>query len=91
MAITNWQLGTNEFFPGESISTVTQASGWSAKVGAKDSLQVVLWAYVKSSQRSGDLGRIVGLVDDKGQLRPADKVDQFQGYLRDGSGEVLVA
>ncbi|MGC2295319.1 MAG: hypothetical protein WA695_01310 [Candidatus Dormiibacterota bacterium] len=91
MPITNWQLGTNDFFKDESISSVTQASGWNAKAGPKDSLPVILWAYVTSGQRGGDLGRIVGLVDDKGQLRPADKVDQFQGYVRDGSGEVFVA
>jgi hypothetical protein len=89
MASPNWQLGTSDFFTGETIKSVSQASGWSAKAG-EDKTPVVLWAYVTSDHRGGDLGRIVGLVDDHGQLRPADKISNFQGYVQRGSGEVFV-
>ena len=83
MVVGSWQLGSNEFFVGERISSITSANGWVLKVG-DEALAVVLWVHVVSDQRQGDLGRVVGLVDDKGQLRPADKVAGAGGYVYRG-------
>ena len=81
--VGNGQLGNNEFYKGERISSIASSNGWFLKVGDEE-LAVVLWAHVVSDQRQGDLGRIVGLVDDKGQLRPADKVSNSGGYVHRG-------
>lgn len=83
MVVGSWQLGSNEFFAGERISSITSANGWALKVGEAE-LAVVLWVHVVSDQRPGDLGRVVGLVDDNGQLRPADKVAGAGDYVHRG-------
>ncbi len=79
----DWQLGMNDFYSGERIGSIASASGWFLQVD-EEQLPVVLWAFVVSDQRPGDLGRVVGLVDDKGQLRPADKVAGAGGYVYRG-------
>ena len=81
--VSNWQLGSNEFFQGERVTSITSAGGWFLEVG-DEQLPLVVWAHVESDQRQGDLGRVVGLVDDKGQLRPADKVAGAGGYVYRG-------
>ena len=79
MPVPRWELGTNDFSTGERIEQLTDASGWFVRAGGTE-YRVVLWAHVMG--QTGGLGRVVGLVDDNGQLRPADKLTNAEGYFR---------
>lgn len=79
MSVPRWELGTNDFFMGERIEHLTEASGWFVRAGGTE-YRVVMWAHIMG-QLAG-LGRVVGLVDDNGQLRPADKLMNAEGYFR---------
>ena len=79
--VSSWILGSNEFYDGERVTSTASASGWYLEVG-EDEWPVVLWVHVVSDRRpGGDLGRVVGLVNDKGQLRPGDKITGGRGYV----------
>ncbi len=79
MSVPRWELGTNDFFTGEKIEHLTEATGWFLRAGSKE-YRVVMWAHIMG-QVAG-LGRVVGLVDDNGQLRPEDKLVNADGYFR---------
>jgi hypothetical protein len=83
MALPRWELGSNDFANGEVISHLTEASGWVVR-REEYAYPVILWAHVTSTGTPA-LQRIVGLVDVNGQLRPADKIDNVDGYFRAGS------
>ena len=79
MAIPRWELASNDFSNGEVISHIAQARGWYVRVDGEVQ-PVVLWAHVTSTVVPG-MQRIVGLVHVGNQMRPADKIENAEGYI----------